>query len=168
MVEALEAYEINRNLGLKNLNGNHNDGNGNGGNGNGHGRNGNGDGRGDRHRFQELTMMCTKMVPEEEDRMEKFIGENERRFDTNHRDNHRQQPPFKRRNTRGQNVARAYTASNNEKRDYRGTLPYCNRCKLHHEGQCTVKCHNCKRIRHLERNCRSIVAVATQGTPGTN
>ncbi|GKG42032.1 reverse transcriptase domain-containing protein, partial [Tanacetum coccineum] len=25
-------------------------------------------------RFQELTMMCTNMVPEEEDRVEKFIG----------------------------------------------------------------------------------------------
>nr|GFC51988.1 hypothetical protein [Tanacetum cinerariifolium] len=24
--------------------------------------------------FQELTMMCTKMVPEEEDQVEKFIG----------------------------------------------------------------------------------------------
>nr|GEW85767.1 reverse transcriptase domain-containing protein [Tanacetum cinerariifolium] len=82
--------------------------------------------------LQELTMMCTKMVPEEEDRVEKFIrglpdniqgnviaveatrlqdavriannlmdkklkgyamknAENERRFDTNHRDNHRAQ-----------------------------------------------------------------------------
>nr|GEW22265.1 putative reverse transcriptase domain-containing protein [Tanacetum cinerariifolium] len=28
----------------------------------------------DTDRFQELTMMCTKMVPEEEDRVEKFIG----------------------------------------------------------------------------------------------
>nr|GEU44667.1 reverse transcriptase domain-containing protein [Tanacetum cinerariifolium] len=86
-------------------------------------------------RFQELTMMCTKMVPEEEDRVEKFIGglpyniqgnviaaeptrlqdvvriannlmdkklkgyavknaKNKRRFDTNHRDNRGQQPPF--------------------------------------------------------------------------
>ncbi|GJW15336.1 reverse transcriptase domain-containing protein, partial [Tanacetum coccineum] len=25
-------------------------------------------------RFQELTMMCTKMVPKEEDQVEKFIG----------------------------------------------------------------------------------------------
>ncbi|GKD32592.1 reverse transcriptase domain-containing protein [Tanacetum coccineum] len=25
-------------------------------------------------RFQELTMLCTKMVPKEEDRLEKFIG----------------------------------------------------------------------------------------------
>nr|GEW28583.1 putative reverse transcriptase domain-containing protein [Tanacetum cinerariifolium] len=138
-------------------------------------------------RFQELTMMCTKMVLEEEDRVEKFIGglpdnlmdkklkgyavknaENKKKFDTNHRDNHGQQPPFKRQNTRGQNVARAYTAGNNRKRDYGGTLPYCNRCKLHHEGQCIVKCHNCGRIRHMARDCRSFMAVTTQGTPGPN
>ncbi|GJZ30488.1 putative reverse transcriptase domain-containing protein [Tanacetum coccineum] len=69
-------------------------------------------------RFQELTMMCTKMVSEEEDR----------------------QPPFKRHNVGGQNVARAYTAGNNKKRGYAGPLPYCNKFKLYHEGPCTVKC----------------------------
>ncbi|GKC62931.1 putative reverse transcriptase domain-containing protein, partial [Tanacetum coccineum] len=133
--------------------------------------------------FQELTMMCTKMVPEEEDRVEKFIrglpdniqgnviaaaptrlqdtvriannlmdkklkgyavrnAENKRRLDNNYRNNRGQQPPHKRQNTGGQNVARAYTASNNEKNGYRGTLPFCNRCRLHHEGQCTMKCNN--------------------------
>nr|GFC56809.1 hypothetical protein [Tanacetum cinerariifolium] len=71
-------------------------------------------------------------------------------------------------NIGGQNVARAYTAGNNEKRDYGGTLPYCNRCKLHHEGQCTIKCHTYRRIGHLARDCRSIMAVTTQGTPGPN
>nr|GFA17498.1 hypothetical protein [Tanacetum cinerariifolium] len=120
-------------------------------------------------------MMCTKMVPEEEDQVEKFIGglpdniqgnviaaeptrlqhavriannlmdkklkgydvknaENKRRFDTNHKDNCGQQPPFKRQNTRGRNAARAYTAGNNENRGYEGPLTYCNRCKLHHKG----------------------------------
>ncbi|GKA99050.1 reverse transcriptase domain-containing protein [Tanacetum coccineum] len=70
-------------------------GNGNGGNGNGGNGNPNENGRGDRHkmetelwnlavknndltdythRFQELTMLCTKMVPEEEDRVERYIG----------------------------------------------------------------------------------------------
>nr|GEX18304.1 reverse transcriptase domain-containing protein [Tanacetum cinerariifolium] len=34
--------------------------------------------------------------------------------------------------------------------------------------QCIVKCHNCKRIGHLARDCRSVVAVTTQGTPGPN
>ncbi|GJR55205.1 putative reverse transcriptase domain-containing protein [Tanacetum coccineum] len=112
-------------------------------------------------RFQELTMMCTKMVPEEEDRVEKFIGglpdniqgnviaaeptrlqdavriannlmdqklkgyavrnaENKRRLDNNYGNNRGQQPPYKRQNTRGQNVARAYVAGNNEERKYEG------------------------------------------------
>nr|GEV60667.1 hypothetical protein [Tanacetum cinerariifolium] len=95
-------------------------------------------------------------------------AKNKRRFDTNHRDNRGQKPPFKRQNTGVQIVARAYTAGNNEKRDYEGALPYCNRCKLHHEGQCTVRCHNCRRIGHLARDCKSVMAVTTQGTPGPN
>ncbi|GKD28723.1 reverse transcriptase domain-containing protein [Tanacetum coccineum] len=132
-------------------------------------------------RFQELTMMCTKMVPEEEDRVEKFIGglpdniqgnviaaeptrlqdavriannlidqklkgyamknaENKRKFDNNQKDNCGQQQPNIRENVGGQNVTRAYTAGNNERRVYNGPLPLSNKCKYHHEGPCTVRC----------------------------
>nr|GFB36667.1 putative reverse transcriptase domain-containing protein [Tanacetum cinerariifolium] len=42
--------------------------------------------------------------------------ENKRRMESNTRDNRRQQPSFKRQNTNGQNVARAYTAENNERK----------------------------------------------------
>ncbi|GJS03412.1 hypothetical protein Tco_0319920 [Tanacetum coccineum] len=42
-------------------------------------------------------------------------AKNKRRMESNLRDNRGQQPPFKRQNTNGQNVARAYTAGNNEK-----------------------------------------------------
>ncbi|GJR19234.1 putative reverse transcriptase domain-containing protein [Tanacetum coccineum] len=160
-------------------------------------------------RFQELTMMCTKMVPEEEDRVEKFIGglpdniqgnviaaeptrlqdvvriannlmdqklkgydvrnvENKRRLNNNYRNNHRQQPPHKRQNIGGPNVARAYMAGNNMKNGYKGTLSFCNKCKLHHEGQCTAKCRNYKRIGHLSKDCRSVVTIPTPGTPGPN
>ncbi|GJU07644.1 putative reverse transcriptase domain-containing protein [Tanacetum coccineum] len=146
-------------------------------------------------RFQELTMMCTKMVPEEEDRVEKFIGglpdniqgnviaaeptrlqdavriannlmdqklkgyavrnaENKRRLDNNYGNNRGQQPPHKRQNTGGQNVARAYVAGNNEEKKYEGTLPFCNKCKFHHVGPCTIKCGKCNRAGHLTKNCR--------------
>nr|GEV90739.1 putative reverse transcriptase domain-containing protein [Tanacetum cinerariifolium] len=140
------------------------------GNGNGTGGNGNG------NRGNELTMMCTKMVPKEEDRVERFIeglpdniqgsvmvneptrlrdvvrmannmmdkklkgyavrsAQNKRRLDANQRDNHGQQPPFKRQNTGGKNVSRAYTAGNNETRGYEGhNHKYCPKIKNPNRG----------------------------------
>ncbi|GJS25487.1 putative reverse transcriptase domain-containing protein [Tanacetum coccineum] len=62
------------------------------------------------------------------------------------RDNRGQQPPFKRQNTSGPNVARAYATGNNERRGYAGPLPYCNKCRMHHEGLCTMRCGNCKKV----------------------
>ncbi|GJU28937.1 putative reverse transcriptase domain-containing protein [Tanacetum coccineum] len=153
-------------------------------------------------RFQELVLLCTRMVPNEEDKVERFVGglpdniqgnviaaeptklqdairiannlmdqklkgyarsaENKRRLENNPRDNRGQQPVFKRQNVGGQNVARAYTAGNNEKKGYVGSLPYCNKCKLHHAGPCTVRCGNCKRVGHITRDCTTTVTPNTQ------
>ncbi|GKE75728.1 putative reverse transcriptase domain-containing protein, partial [Tanacetum coccineum] len=95
-------------------------------------------------------------------------AKNKRRLNNNYRNNRRQQPPHKRQNTGGQNVAKAYMACNNEKNGYEGTLPFYNKYKLHHEEQCTAMCHKCKRVGHLARDCRSVLTVTTQGTPGPN
>ncbi|GKD71645.1 putative reverse transcriptase domain-containing protein, partial [Tanacetum coccineum] len=130
----------------------------------------------------ELTMMCIKMVPEDEDRVEKFIrglpdniqvnvisAKPTRLQDVVRIANNLMDQKLKGyANTGGQNVARAYMAGNNEKNGYEGTLSFCNKCKLHHEGQSTAKCRNCKRIGHLTRDCRSVVTVPTQGTLGPN
>ncbi|GKA93889.1 reverse transcriptase domain-containing protein [Tanacetum coccineum] len=51
-----------------------------------------------------------------------------------------------------------------ERKEYAGTLPLCNRCKLHHNGPCTVKCGNCKKIGHMTWDCRNHVAARNQRT----
>ncbi|GJS73091.1 putative reverse transcriptase domain-containing protein [Tanacetum coccineum] len=68
-----------------------------------------------------------------------------------------QQPPFKK-----PDMTRAYTIGTNEKKAYAGNLPYCNKCKLHHVGPCTVKCSNCKRVGHMTRDCKAFVATMNQ------
>nr|GEX20827.1 hypothetical protein [Tanacetum cinerariifolium] len=153
-------------------------------------------------RFQELTILYTKMVPEEEDQVEKFIGglpdniqgnvitaeptrqqdvvcmannlmdqklkgyamenaENKRKFDNNQKENRGQQLPFNKQNVGGQNVARAYTAGNNERRVYNGPLPLYNKCKFHHKGPCTVRCRKCNKVGHLTRDCKATISTTS-------
>ncbi|GJY89990.1 reverse transcriptase domain-containing protein [Tanacetum coccineum] len=80
--------------------------------------------------------------------------ENKRKLDNNNQA--QQQPPKK------QGVAIAYTDRSGEKKEYAGTLPLCNKCKFHHNGQCTVKCANSKRVGHLTRDCMSPAATNNQ------
>ncbi|GKB77228.1 hypothetical protein Tco_0944123 [Tanacetum coccineum] len=76
-------------------------------------------------------------------------AENKRKMDNNSRNNHVQQPPYKR-----PNVARAYDVGPGKKREYVGTLPLCKKCKFHHNGPCAAKYTKCKRVGHLARDCR--------------
>ncbi|GJU73188.1 putative reverse transcriptase domain-containing protein [Tanacetum coccineum] len=119
-------------------------------------------------------MMCTKMVQEEEDRVEKFIGglpdniqgnvidaeptrlQDAVRIANNLMDQNLKGYAVKNAENkrRFENVARANTAGNNEKKPYTGLLPLCNKCKLHHEGPCTVRCGKCNKVRHLTRDCK--------------
>nr|GEZ32472.1 hypothetical protein [Tanacetum cinerariifolium]GFA52638.1 hypothetical protein [Tanacetum cinerariifolium] len=88
----------------------------------------------------QLTLLCPMMVPEENDKIERFIWG----FPDNIQGNHVQQPPFKRRN-----VAQAVTMDNNKKRGYAGSASYGNKYRWHHEGPCTVKCTSCKKGHYM-------------------
>nr|GFB72660.1 hypothetical protein [Tanacetum cinerariifolium] len=85
------------------------------------------------------------------------IGEQKEEDDNN---NQAQQQPFKK-----QGVAIAYTVRPNERKEYARTLPLCNKCMFHHNGQCAVKYVNCKRVGHLTRDCRSPAATNNHRNP---
>nr|GEV77542.1 hypothetical protein [Tanacetum cinerariifolium] len=83
---------------------------------------------------------------------------NKRKFENQPKDNRvPQQPPFKK-----PDVSRAYTIIANERKACGRNLPYCNKCKLHHVGLCTVKCSNCKRVGHMNRDCKTSVVAMNQ------
>nr|GEX43331.1 hypothetical protein [Tanacetum cinerariifolium] len=76
-----------------------------------------------------------KDFPEESDMIENTLverqAENKRKLDNI---NQAQQQPHKK-----QGVAISYTVGPGERKEYAETLPLCNKCKFHHNGQCTVK-----------------------------
>ncbi|GKC51228.1 putative reverse transcriptase domain-containing protein [Tanacetum coccineum] len=140
--EALAAYEATRAANaLEAENQSQNGSNGDNGNGeDGNGENGNGgngnlneNGRGDRPVARECTyqdfMKCQPL-------------------------NFKGTEGVVRLNVRGQNVARAYKAGNNEKKPYNRPLPLYNKCKLHYEGPCTVRFRKCNKVGHLTRDCK--------------
>nr|GEW81085.1 hypothetical protein [Tanacetum cinerariifolium] len=92
------------------------------------------------HRFQELALMCKRM----------FSEEVEKKLDDTSRNNQHQQQPFKRNN-----VARAYTNGPRDKKPCGGIKPLCPKCNYHHDGPCTHKCTNCRKIGHWACDCKS-------------
>nr|GEW93813.1 hypothetical protein [Tanacetum cinerariifolium] len=131
-------------------------------------------------RFQELILLCTKMVPEEDDRVEKFIrglpdniqgnklkgyatrnAENQMRVDNNPKNNFVQQPPLKR-----QDVAKTYMVVNNNNKGYAGILPLYNKCKPYHHDLCPVKCGNCKKVGHQASDCWTPTMMTCYGCGG--
>ncbi|GJZ86563.1 putative reverse transcriptase domain-containing protein [Tanacetum coccineum] len=57
---------------------------------------------------------------------------------------------------------------NNKRKGYAGPLPYCNKCRLHHKGLCTMRCGNCKKVGHQTRDCKATIAPNTQRAPVRN
>ncbi|GKA79655.1 putative reverse transcriptase domain-containing protein [Tanacetum coccineum] len=114
-------------------------------------------------RFQELTMLCTKMVlEEEEDRVEMFIGG----LLNNIQGNVIAAEPIRLQNAiriannlMDQKLKLAYTAGNNEKRGYVGPLPYCNKFVVPTTQRAPVvnqmvpTCFECGRQGHYRNEC---------------
>ncbi|GKB95045.1 putative reverse transcriptase domain-containing protein [Tanacetum coccineum] len=133
-------------------------------------------------RFQELILLCTRMVPNEEDRVERFIGglpdniqgnviaANPARFQDVVRianqlmDKKLQGLCLQKKCEVMRILVKSYITltGNNERIGYTRPNPLCNKCKYHHVGPCTVKCNNCKKVGHLTRDCTATITPNTQ------
>nr|GEW52285.1 reverse transcriptase domain-containing protein [Tanacetum cinerariifolium] len=54
------------------------------------------------------------------------------------------------------------------KKGYAGKLPNCNKCKLHHNSLCTVKCNNYMKTGHMARGCRTPTPATAKRHQVTN
>ncbi|GKF74408.1 hypothetical protein Tco_0220740, partial [Tanacetum coccineum] len=61
-------------------------------------------------------------------------------------------------------AAKAYAVAPVEGKGYQGNVPLCNRCNLHHNGQCPPKCKKCRR----EAGKTNKETTATATTPTTS
>nr|GEY36483.1 hypothetical protein [Tanacetum cinerariifolium] len=111
--------------------------------------------------MQDVIEIETKLMNKKINTLAECQNDNKKRLDNTSKNNQNQkQQPNKRQNT-----GWVYTAASGERKEYAGTLPLCNKCKFQHNGQCTVKYVNCKRIDHLTRDCRSPAATNNHRNP---
>nr|GFA72215.1 hypothetical protein [Tanacetum cinerariifolium] len=127
--------------------------------------------------FQELALICTKFslkpktldvtIELANDLMDQKLrtyvkrkSDSKRKADDISRNN---QQPFKK-----QNVAKAYNLGSAEKKTYEGNTPKFTKCQRNHPSPCTLKCHECGKIRHYARDCRSTGNTNTTNNRGGN
>nr|GEW88097.1 reverse transcriptase domain-containing protein [Tanacetum cinerariifolium] len=118
-------------------------------------------------RFQELTLIYTKFVADETEKIDKYLANdlmdqklrtyaerqsnNKRNADESFRNNHGHQQQTPKR----KNVARIYNMKTGKRKPYSRNLPKCTKCHFHHNGPCTQKCHKCNKVGHFDHDCRS-------------
>nr|GEW76942.1 hypothetical protein [Tanacetum cinerariifolium] len=130
-------------------------------------------------RFNELALMCPRMVEpksvkvdayirglsenikgESQARNERILEGNKRKWEnfqsgnssgkSNHKDNSCQSS----QNNQKQGNARAMTTALTEGKVSSRSLPVCERCFTRHVGQCMVKCHKCGKVGHKARSSK--------------
>nr|GEV96623.1 putative reverse transcriptase domain-containing protein [Tanacetum cinerariifolium] len=137
-------------------------------------------------RFNELVLLCPEAVPNEKKKTvrmahtfmeqkiqakaERIAEGNKRKWENsqggnrnnnnNNMGNYQENTHHHQYNNQRQGNGRAMTTAPAEQGGYRGNKPFCNSCKKHHTGICTLTCHNCGKPRHYARDCKK-KAVAT-------
>ncbi|GJY62619.1 putative reverse transcriptase domain-containing protein [Tanacetum coccineum] len=123
-------------------------------------------------RFQELTLICTKFVANETEKVDKYISglpdniyrnvksARPKTLDetielANDLMDQKLRTYAERQSDNKRKADDLFRNNHGEKKPYGGSLPKCTKCHLHHNGPCTQKCHKCNKVGHFARDCRS-------------
>nr|GEV51995.1 putative reverse transcriptase domain-containing protein [Tanacetum cinerariifolium] len=101
--------------------------------------------------IQEAIEIATELMDKKIRTFAKRKTASKRKFKNTSRNTQNQQHYSNKR----QNTGRVYTAASGEKKQYEGSKPLCTKCNYHHDGPCAPKCHNCNKIGHFARDCKS-------------
>ncbi|GJW87393.1 hypothetical protein Tco_0162733 [Tanacetum coccineum] len=113
-----------------------------------------------------MVLMCPELVSTEKKKIEKYI----RGFPEGIKGNVTSSKPATLHDAinmareligKGQEAVKVYVAAPAKGRGYAGNLPWCNRCKAHHQpGLCPPRCGKCHKLGHQEGDCRTRIPVA--------
>ncbi|GJV29381.1 putative reverse transcriptase domain-containing protein [Tanacetum coccineum] len=108
--------------------------------------------------YEKKTSMAREAMSQTKRQGDKVIknASNKRKWECDHNGSSNQQQ------NKEHKVFRAHTARPSNKKEYTGTLPLCNKCKMHHNRSCTVKCGNYKKVGHITRDCKNPTADKNQ------
>nr|GEV12981.1 hypothetical protein [Tanacetum cinerariifolium] len=118
-----------------------------------------------KNRFHKLVLMCPELVSTKKKKIEKYI----QGLPKGVKGNVTSSKPFTlhdainiaRELIEQWIQARALRITPAEGRGYAGNLPWCNRCKAHHQpGSCPPRCSNCHKFSHEEEDCRTRIPIA--------
>ena len=107
--------------------------------------------------------LTPKTEPRKDQPKRKFWNNNNNNNNSNNNNNKQStsQTPQKKQHTI---AAYAATPASNppQQKQYVGTLPKCNKCNFHHNGECReLYCTNCQKKGHTARYCKGVPAGST-------
>nr|GEZ69339.1 hypothetical protein [Tanacetum cinerariifolium] len=101
--------------------------------------------------MQEAVEIATELMDKKIRTFTECERASKRKFENTSRNTQNQQQQSNKR----QNTGRVYTAASGEKKQYGGSKPLCAKYNYHYDGPCAPKCHNCNKIGHFARDCKS-------------
>ncbi|GKA17038.1 putative reverse transcriptase domain-containing protein [Tanacetum coccineum] len=99
--------------------------------------------------YETKTNMARKSINETKQQESKVAGNgsNKRKWEGDQNGSLNQQQ------NKEHKVFRAHAGGPENKKEYLGSCPLCNKCKFHHIGRCAARCDNCKWRGHQARDC---------------